>query len=244
MKPTTTKAIVAVRLALIAATVAYLVVRPAKSDLCASEILINGRGGAVNLKTQTITLGSEAKPVPLETMTNDSQLVIDELSRLCRQHQARMITSEQYFMAVQNLLKRNDKPAAPAKLPLFNGSIGVTGLVDNRPFRRFAEENVGKIVRLNLNIDAGAYNPLGVHFIEQCYHSVDDSGQVQSSYPGMMDNLFGQRFHLVEVEEDIQDYTEVTDEQRKIGCGPVVEFRSNRKVTWSHAGPGLNSAKD
>jgi hypothetical protein len=243
MKLTTThKAIVVVILAVIGAWVVYPVLRPTKADLCASEILLNGRGGTINLETGTFKAGAGATPVPLESVTNDTQVVIDELSRLCRQHEAKVISTDQYFARTQELLRPPAKPAAAATIPKFDGTIGVTGLVDNRPFRKFIEDNAGKIVRLNLTMDAGAYNPLGIHFLEQCYQSQDDSGEIQSTFPSFEDNLYGQRFHLIEVEEDIQGYEEFAEDQGWIGCGPVLEFDSaGRRLTWSSAGPGLTS---
>lgn len=240
MKLTTThKAVVAVILALIAAVVAVLVLRPSRQDLCASEILINGRGGEVNIQTKTVTLSSKAKPVALETMTNDSQILIDQLSRYCREHQAGLMTRSEYLTATEKLIRPVVK-GQPPKVPLFKGSIGITGLVDNRPFRKFADDNVGKVVRLDLKIDAGMYNPIGEHFLHQCYYAEDTStGEQVSQFPGMMDNLFGQRFHLVESEEENQEY-ELTERHKRILCGPTVEFNSNsRKLTWSSAGPGL-----
>jgi hypothetical protein len=231
-------------LALIVAAVVYPVLRPTKQDSCASEILINARGGTVDLRTRTISVGAKSQPVALEKMTNDTQLVIDELARLCRQHAEGRITTEQYFTAIQNRLRPTEKPAAPpaAKVPRFDGSIGVTGLVDNRPFRKFADDNAGKIVRLRLRIDAGAYNPVGVFFLEKCYESVADNGERTSVFPDTMDNLFGQRFSLVEAEQDVQEY-DISEAQKLIGCGPAVEFiSSNRTLHWSSDGPGLTHA--
>ena len=238
---TTHKAVVTLILALIAAVLIYLVVKPPRQDLCSSEILINGRGGAVNIQTRTVTLGGEGKPVPLDKMTNDSQLAIDQLSRWCREHQAKLISSEEYYARTERLLKpaAQERPAA-ARVPLFKGSIGVTGLVDNRAFRRFVEANIGKVVRLDLTVDAGAYNPLGVHFLDRCYSAINDAGEEVSHFPAMMDNLFGQRFHLIETEEDVKDYAEPNEKEKQISCGPDLEFRSNgRTLNWSSAGPGL-----
>jgi len=244
MKLTTThKAVVVVLLAAIGAWLVYPVLRPARDDICASEILLNGRGGSINLKTNTVILEADADPVPLDSMTNDSQVLIDELSRLCRQHEAGSIPTERYFERTEALLRPAEKPPAATRIPRFEGTIGVTGLVDNRPFLAFAQANAGKIVKLGLRIDAGAYNPLGVYFLDKCYEGSDAAGAVTSTFPGTGDNLFGQRFSLIETHEDVAEYAEVTDRQKQIGCGPAVEFVSgNRRMTWSSGGPGLTFA--
>jgi hypothetical protein len=75
---------------------AFLLLKPAKSDFCASEVLTNGRGMKVNLTTQTIKMDAQSKPVPLQELSNQSALMVDNLSRLCREKEKGNISGQEY----------------------------------------------------------------------------------------------------------------------------------------------------
>lgn len=137
---------------------AYMIVQPSRVDTCASEVLTNGRGVSINLATKTFKFGAEGQEVPISSISEQSAIVIDALSRLCRENESKTIETSEYRRRFDQIIspitaniKRNVQ-----NIHLFEGNIDAVGYVGNKEFLDFLDSNVGNVVRINTESDVSA----------------------------------------------------------------------------------------
>ncbi len=159
---------------LIAAILTFFVLRPARSDMCASEILTNGRGVSINLRAKTFTVEGETKEVAIQRISERTALVIDGLSRLCRERHNGTVDAIEYSARFDKLvlpLIAETKATTP-QIPTFTGYIDVVGYSGNEKLIRFFEKYDGKIVQISAQIDASDV-PISENWEYNCFHSAN-----------------------------------------------------------------------
>lgn len=143
-------------LAAIGAVLLFATTRPARSDMCSSEVLTNGRGVSVNLAAKTLKLGAQQQAVPLEKISDQSALIIDSLSRLCRERKGGNITEAEYQQRFEEIVVRlrGRAKSRASEMPMFSGEVDMVGGGPGvRKLVAFLEGNEGSVVRIDARLD-------------------------------------------------------------------------------------------
>jgi hypothetical protein len=213
-------------LALLGIVFAYVVTRPVRTDVCASEVLTNGRGVTVNLAAKTLKLETQEQAVPLERISDRSAVVIDTLSRLCRERQKGNLTGEEYQHRFNQVIEPVLASVAP-KVPTFKADICMTSYCSNADFIKFLTDHDGDVVRINSMFDFSQANSLP--FVDQCVAT-----DARGNYPPHL-SPFNAELPLPEWEDGKAPPNESL-------CGVYsLEMQSKAKSVWSSGGTGTTT---
>lgn len=219
-----------IAVAIIGAVFAYAVTRPTRIDLCASEVLTNGGGVSVNLAAKTLKLETQERAVPLERLSNQSAMVIDTLSRLCREREKGNLSEEEYrnrFNQVVQPVLASAKLAASANLPIFKDDVCMTAYCSNGTFIKFLGYHDGNVVRIKSMFDFSSNVP--TPFEERCI--TETERDKEGGYPPDR-NPFNKELPLPE-------WGIGKAPPGKDACGSYfLVIRSKAEPVWSSGGTG------
>ncbi len=222
----------------IAAVMAFFVLTSRRVDACASEVLTNGRGVSVNLTTKIVSFDGDSKDIPIEKIDKDGALMVDSLSRLCRQRESKLISNEEYQNNLDTILKAlTPSSASRGTVPTFNDGIDLVGYTGNKGFIDFLDKNEDGRVKIIADLAVDVDEDFS-KWEENCYYDPETvDPRDYDSVGNRKDGVFNKNLPVPLL--PLEKRASANDGLSHLCDEYMIFIRTNKKEIESYGGTGV-----